>query len=214
MTSVPSNRAVEPKDYNPQRPVLPVRPLFWTRPGSDSESESAVGPSHLLSWDQSATSARSLSSHPGWLKMNGRADLRIPEEEIHLKRGPAGLGFNIVGGTNQQFINNDDGIFVSRIKEGGAAALDGRLQEGDKILMVNGRELKKLLHNEAVDLFREAGEDVVLRVQHRSQIQNGPSNHKSDGEHEGLSVAVFLVPAFIALTSVTIWAVMKYRQRM
>ncbi|KAJ1103909.1 hypothetical protein NDU88_001330 [Pleurodeles waltl] len=146
--------------------------------------------------------------------MNGRADLRVPEEEIHLKRGPAGLGFNIVGGTNQQYITNDDGIFVSRIKEGGAAALDGRLQEGDKILMVNGRELKNLLHNEAVDLFREAGEDVVLKIQHRSQIQNGPSNYKPDGENEGPSLAIFLVPTLIALTSFTIWAVMKYRQRM
>lgn len=47
-----------------------------------------------------------------------------------------GLGFNIVGGTDQQYVSNDSGIFVSRIKENGAAALDGRLQEGDKILSV------------------------------------------------------------------------------
>lgn len=45
-----------------------------------------------------------------------------------------GLGFNIVGGTDQQYVSDDSGIFVSRIKENGAAALDGRLQEGDKIL--------------------------------------------------------------------------------
>lgn len=48
-----------------------------------------------------------------------------------------GLGFNIVGGTDQQYIANDSGIYVSRIKENGAVALDGRLQEGDKILAVN-----------------------------------------------------------------------------
>lgn len=48
----------------------------------------------------------------------------------------SGLGFNIVGGTDQQYISNDSGIYVSRIKENGAAALDGRLQEGDKILSV------------------------------------------------------------------------------
>lgn len=48
----------------------------------------------------------------------------------------AGLGFNIVGGLDQQYVQNDTGIYVSKIKEGGAAALDGRLQEGDRILSV------------------------------------------------------------------------------
>lgn len=48
-----------------------------------------------------------------------------------------GLGFNIVGGVDQQYVENDSGIYVSKIKECGAAALDGRLQEGDKILSVS-----------------------------------------------------------------------------
>lgn len=48
-----------------------------------------------------------------------------------------GLGFNIVGGVDQQYVVNDSGIYVSKIKEDGAAALDGRLQEGDKILSVS-----------------------------------------------------------------------------
>lgn len=48
-----------------------------------------------------------------------------------------GLGFNIVGGTDQQYISNDSSIYVSRIKKDGAAYLDGRLQEGDKILAVS-----------------------------------------------------------------------------
>ncbi len=37
---------------------------------------------------------------------------------------------------DQQYIMNDSGIYVAKIKENGAAALDGRLQEGDKILAV------------------------------------------------------------------------------
>ncbi|XP_077906258.1 synaptojanin-2-binding protein isoform X3 [Ictidomys tridecemlineatus] len=56
--------------------------------------------------------------------------LRIRDKLTHI----SGLGFNIVGGTDQQQVSNDSGIYVSRIKENGAAALDGRLQEGDKIL--------------------------------------------------------------------------------
>lgn len=48
-----------------------------------------------------------------------------------------GLGFNIVGGTDQQVMSNDSSIYVSRIKKDGPAHLDGRLQEGDKILAVS-----------------------------------------------------------------------------
>ena len=53
---------------------------------------------------------------------------------------PPGLGFNIVGGLDQQYVLNDSGIYVAKIKENGAAALDGRLQEGDKILAVKKKQ--------------------------------------------------------------------------
>ncbi|XP_029092552.1 synaptojanin-2-binding protein isoform X3 [Monodon monoceros] len=87
--------------------------------------------------------------------MNGRVDYLVTEEEINLTRGPSGLGFNIVGGTDQQYVSNDSGIFVSRIKENGAAALDGRLQEGDKILSQRGLDfikIKELLQRSLQDI--------------------------------------------------------------
>lgn len=114
--------------------------------------------------------------------MNGSAHNAPSVEEITLKRGPAGLGFNIVGGVDQQYIMNDSGIYVAKIKESGAAALDGRMQEGDKILAINGRKLDNLSHSEAVELFRSAGEDVHLRVQQRPVVQNGPTSSRADGE--------------------------------
>lgn len=46
------------------------------------------------------------------------------------------MGFNIVGGVDLPYVVNDNGIFVSKIKKDGMAAIDGRLQEGDKILAV------------------------------------------------------------------------------
>ncbi|XP_006877683.1 PREDICTED: synaptojanin-2-binding protein-like [Chrysochloris asiatica] len=145
--------------------------------------------------------------------MNEKVDYVIVEEEINLTRGPSGLGFNIVGGTDQQYVSNDSGIYVSRIKENGAAALDGRLQEGDKILSVNGRDLKNLLHQDAVDLFRNAGYAVSLRVQHRLQVQNGPVGHQGEGEPSAIPIAMVLVPVF-ALTMVAAWAIMRYRQQL
>ena len=52
----------------------------------------------------------------------------------------AGLGFTIQGGTEVLYVGTDTGIFVTSVKPNGAAARDGRLKEGDKILEVS--ELK------------------------------------------------------------------------
>lgn len=47
-----------------------------------------------------------------------------------------GLGFNIRGGIDNQHVGHDSGIFITTVKPIGAAARDGRLQPGDKILEV------------------------------------------------------------------------------
>ncbi|XP_051872547.1 synaptojanin-2-binding protein isoform X2 [Pristis pectinata] len=57
-------------------------------------------------------------------------------EEIRLKRGASGLGFNIIGGTDYQPNCKDSAIYVSKIKDDGPAALDGRLKERDQILAI------------------------------------------------------------------------------
>ena len=92
-------------------------------------------------------------------------------------------------------------------------ALDGWLQEGDKICSVNGQDLKNLLHQDAVDLFHNAGYAVSLRVQHTLQVQNGPIGPRSEGEPSGIPITMVLVPVF-ALTMVAAWAFMRYRQRL
>jgi len=48
----------------------------------------------------------------------------------------AGLGFSIAGGIGSQHVVGDNGIFVTRVTEGGAAQVDGRMETGDKLLMV------------------------------------------------------------------------------
>lgn len=47
-----------------------------------------------------------------------------------------GLGFNIRGGRDSPYVPEDPSIYVTRINSEGAAASDGRLSVGDKLLEV------------------------------------------------------------------------------
>jgi len=73
--------------------------------------------------------------------------------KLTLLRGNYGLGFNIRGGVDQPHFPNDTGIFVTKVRENGAAAVDGNLKEGDKILEVNGNSLVGVTHEVAVNHF-------------------------------------------------------------
>lgn len=56
--------------------------------------------------------------------------------QIFLSPNPTGLGFSIAGGVGNQHIPGDNSIYVTKIIDGGAAQKDGRLQVGDRLLMV------------------------------------------------------------------------------
>lgn len=123
--------------------------------------------------------------------MNGSLHPSPGVVDIKLTRGSTGLGFNIVGGVDQQYVVNDNGIYVSKIKDDGAAALDGRLQEGDKILAINGVQLEDLTHKATVDLFRTAGKDVELRVQKKLPHRlNGSTGSQPDHTSPASSLGV------------------------
>ena len=50
-------------------------------------------------------------------------------------------------------MENDDGIFVTKIIPGGAAYTNGKLKAGDKLLSVDGHPLEKLTHEQACSIF-------------------------------------------------------------
>uniref|UniRef100_A0A3P8WV52 Discs, large homolog 2 (Drosophila) n=1 Tax=Cynoglossus semilaevis TaxID=244447 RepID=A0A3P8WV52_CYNSE len=84
--------------------------------------------------------------------------------EIKLIKGPKGLGFSIAGGVGNQHIPGDNSIYVTKIIDGGAALKDGRLQVGDRLLMVNNYSLEEVTHEEAVAILKNTSDVVYLKV--------------------------------------------------
>ncbi|XP_062983271.1 disks large homolog 2 isoform X2 [Elgaria multicarinata webbii] len=84
--------------------------------------------------------------------------------EIKLFKGPKGLGFSIAGGVGNQHIPGDNSIYVTKIIDGGAAQKDGRLQVGDRLLMVNNYSLEEVTHEEAVAILKNTSDVVYLKV--------------------------------------------------
>uniref|UniRef100_A0A674N9J0 Disks large homolog 1 n=1 Tax=Takifugu rubripes TaxID=31033 RepID=A0A674N9J0_TAKRU len=84
--------------------------------------------------------------------------------DIKLVKGPKGLGFSIAGGLGNQHVPGDNGIYVTKIIEGGAAHKDGRLQIGDKLVAVNSSCLEEVTHEDAVAALKSTPDVVYLRV--------------------------------------------------
>nr|XP_031828320.1 disks large 1 tumor suppressor protein isoform X9 [Nomia melanderi] len=89
--------------------------------------------------------------------------------EIELIKGNKGLGFSIAGGIGNQHIPGDNGIYVTKIMEGGAAQVDGRLVVGDKLVAVRNalqgdKNLENVTHEEAVATLKATQDRVVLLV--------------------------------------------------
>ncbi|XP_072175849.1 uncharacterized protein [Diadema setosum] len=92
---------------------------------------------------------------------NGKREERMV---INFSRDGSGLGISIAGGKGSTpYKGNDEGIFISRVVEGGVAAKNG-LQLGDKILSVNGSNLANADHLEAVEALKAAGNTIAMVV--------------------------------------------------
>uniref|UniRef100_A0A8C1B748 Discs, large homolog 3 (Drosophila) n=1 Tax=Cyprinus carpio carpio TaxID=630221 RepID=A0A8C1B748_CYPCA len=95
--------------------------------------------------------------------MLGEEDFTREPRKILLHKGSTGLGFNIVGG------EDGEGIFVSFILAGGPADLSGELRRGDRILSVNGVNLRNATHEQAAAALKRAGQTVTIIAQYRPE---------------------------------------------
>ncbi|XP_059757180.1 protein scribble homolog isoform X2 [Balaenoptera ricei] len=115
-----------------------------------------------------------------------------PVEEICLPRAGGPLGLSIVGGSDHSshpFGVQEPGVFISKVLPRGLAARSG-LRVGDRILGVNGQDVRDATHQEAVSALLRPCLELVLLVRRDPPppgmrelcIQKGP------GEKLGISI--------------------------
>nr|CDS17152.1 cell polarity protein [Echinococcus granulosus] len=89
---------------------------------------------------------------------------------VTLKHRPGkSLGLRICGGCDTSslpFGGDSPGVFICRVQEGGEAKEAG-LRVGDRLLSVNGRDLRRVTHDEAVAALMPSGvaeESLILEI--------------------------------------------------
>ena len=137
------------------------------------------------------TMAGSMLTGNGTAARRRLEDRLFPREPraINLVKGPAGLGFNIVGGEDAE------GIFISFILAGSPADTCGQLRRGDQILSVNEVDLRYdtnykkvalVLRNKSLFSFYKFNE-VLLNFRLASH-DSAASSLKSSGRNVQLTV--------------------------
>uniref|UniRef100_A0A673CU97 Protein scribble homolog n=1 Tax=Sphaeramia orbicularis TaxID=375764 RepID=A0A673CU97_9TELE len=113
---------------------------------------------------------RALLANKQEIRMLVRRDPSPPGmQEIVIQKQPGEkLGISIRGGAKghagNPFDATDEGIFISKVSSSGAAARDGRLDVGMRILEVNNHSLLGMTHTEAVRVLRAVGDSLVMLV--------------------------------------------------
>lgn len=107
---------------------------------------------------------------------------------VALTKGETGLGLGISGAKRTWDNRLVLGIFVSKIMDNSAAAIDGTLREGDEILEVNGHSLIGVSREGAIDFLKQVklGDTVILLVSQEPETWTNPANEKAALRHTAL----------------------------
>ncbi|KAG8595547.1 hypothetical protein GDO81_001550 [Engystomops pustulosus] len=111
---------------------------------------------------------------------------------VELWREPGkSLGISIVGGRGMgSRLSNGEvmrGIFIKHILEDSPAGKNGTLKTGDRIVEVDGIDLRDASHEQAVEAIRKAGNPVIFLVQSIINRPRASSNSDSDSERTTFS---------------------------
>ncbi|KAG7225652.1 hypothetical protein INR49_005059, partial [Caranx melampygus] len=113
-------------------------------------------------FNQLVETLRVESCHSGSLcSQRGSLSPRV----VELPKTEEGLGFNVMGGKEQ-----NSPIYISRIIPGGVAERHGGLKRGDQLLSVNGVSVEGEHHEKAVELLKAAKDSVKLVVRYTPKV--------------------------------------------
>uniref|UniRef100_A0A494G8Y4 PDZ domain-containing protein n=1 Tax=Solanum lycopersicum TaxID=4081 RepID=A0A494G8Y4_SOLLC len=79
---------------------------------------------------------------------------------LHRETAGASVGITLAGGADYETKE----ITVHKVLSGSPAERDGRLQKGDRILSINGRNMKGVTHRESLAILKAPRPEVVLVV--------------------------------------------------
>ncbi|XP_016977427.1 protein lap4 isoform X10 [Drosophila rhopaloa] len=159
-----------------------------------------VAPTHSYSGNVFATPTAAQTvqpAAPNGLLLNGReAPLSYIQLHTTLIRDQIGqgLGFSIAGGKGSPPFKDDcDGIFISRITEGGLAHRDGKIMVGDRVMAINGNDMTDAHHDAAVGCLTEPQRFVrlVLQREYRGPLEP-PTSPRSPAVLNSLSPSGYL----------------------
>uniref|UniRef100_A0A336KF30 CSON005523 protein n=1 Tax=Culicoides sonorensis TaxID=179676 RepID=A0A336KF30_CULSO len=167
-------------------------PLQQGQSGGGQGNKSVGQPQHLTPSSAPAFGAN-IHTH---LFQNGSEMVHKVTLHTTLIRDQAGqgLGFSIAGGKGHAPFRDDcDGIFISRITEGGIAERDGKLAVGDRVTLINGVDVREVSHDYAVQLLKDSPRFVRLIVERELRGPMMPPNSpRSPGQITGLDPAGYM----------------------
>uniref|UniRef100_A0A8C7RJ30 Discs large MAGUK scaffold protein 3 n=1 Tax=Oncorhynchus mykiss TaxID=8022 RepID=A0A8C7RJ30_ONCMY len=177
------NDMYAPPDYSSSTYLLLLATPVYSQPPQVTPSRYSPDPRHMLGEEDFTRSVPffaciflyylivlqhinilqdDIAKHPA-LRPDAVALFGREPRKVLLHKGSTGLGFNIVGG------EDGEGIFVSFILAGGPADLSGELRRGDRILSVNGVNLRNATHEQAAAALKRAGQTVTIIAQYRPE---------------------------------------------
>ncbi|XP_020811010.1 protein lap4 isoform X12 [Drosophila serrata] len=188
----------QPQQYIPQQLQQQPQPI-----PQQLQQQQHVAPTHSYSGNVFATPTANqiaepaVTTAPNGLLLNGKeAPLSFIQLHTTLIRDQIGqgLGFSIAGGKGSPPFKDDcDGIFISRITEGGLAHRDGKIMVGDRVMAINGNDMTEAHHDAAVACLTEPQRFVrlVLQREYRGPLEP-PTSPRSPAVLNSLSPSGYL----------------------
>ncbi|KAI6209516.1 hypothetical protein M3Y96_00229500 [Aphelenchoides besseyi] len=154
--------------------------------------------------DDSISHSLGSQAHLNYPPQSIPQEIPLEPRIVHLRKGDAGLGFNIVGG------EDGEPIYVSHVLPGGAADLSGNVRKGDVLLRVNETNLVGATHNAAALALKacQPNSMVQLQLQYRPQeyqlfeekverLRNDLIQNKNSAAAQAATVGVPIQPAIV-----------------